>query len=988
VSDSSARRRLRELIKGLRQETAALEDVERRVDAGEMTVDELDDLLRSYESVHPPARKSPAPPDWRTVPPSPGSVIVDREAPAWEEPAWSAAPTAAPTPPPGTAVRVPLRTSTVISLVGAFLIGASALIFAAVAWKDLGTAARLSVLGVMAGLAGGGTLFAHRKKYQGTAEGMAWLTSAVVAITTGTATAYDVLPVLPGLRGPETGVLANASLALVAICLLLSRLTPPDPGAEVSSMRQPRQLLPFAVLAYVFPLLSESSWTGGTGPVLATASDSVLLLLAFAFVAFPRRESPGAWRLAAMASGALVFIGVVFAAMDAGWNATLGSFAAFATGAAGMRVLYRRREVLGTAAVRLFAKCVVPAMVAYVPLSVGFREDSTGVLSVFTLAASLSIGVGLIVWMRAVDRAALDVALEVAPGFVRAGQVLDDLGVSSLRGIPHLAAMLPAAAGWIALLVRTDVLSSSSPASLLATSVGAALAASVYAGHRVKFDKVRETLPSREPTLPFAGATWLMTLFVAARYAGLDASWSLFVLFVFAALLLAVYVLFHRGIPAFAPSPSLYPMVDDRKDSTGPRVDGTFAVLLTAAVVGAAAQVTSPMARTFTGALVLLVCAGLVSRGVHAALPVGAAALLVTTGLALDLGGMAVAWNSFGLFVLSGVLLTVQIARKPEDTGTPGAVTVVCLVASALSAFASTGRPDTRTYVCAVASVLGWLLVSRGVRAVTAFSFAASTLLLVSTLHWANVPEAWIGFVSFLVGGALAAVAMVRPRLVGRDVSVPRRTPDGVLVVAAASTVAGALLCLSADAPRTIAAGLASLALIVGVVGGARDARLVVAATVSVNLTWFFAVIWAGISNPDLLGAVSGIVSLVGGSVLLGVAPRLRSWVLAPGMVGLLGYSVLETVDDPGNLARWTVSLVGGCVFAGYGLARRFRTPFLVGLSVLVLAVLVQVGPWALDVPRWILLLVVGVVLMAGGARFEKVRSGYDAVEQFVQRMR
>jgi hypothetical protein len=218
--------------------------------------------------------------------------------------------------------------------------------------------------------------------------------------------------------------------------------------------------------------------------------------------------------------------------------------------------------------------------------------------------------------------------------------------------------------------------------------------------------------------------------------------------------------------------------------------------------------------------------------------------------------------------------------------------------------------------------------------------------------------------------------------------STPHGTIDGVLLVAMAAAGAGAILSLLGEAPRTITAGMATMVLIVGAVRGVKGPRIVVAATVLANLTWFFAAVWADITNPDVLGAVSGIVSLLGASVVLHVEPRSRSWVLAPGMVGLLGYSVLETQNDPSNLTRWTLSLVGGCVFAVYGLARRFKTPFLVGWSVLVLTVLSQVGPWALDVPRWILLLVIGVTLMVGGAKFEKVKSGYGAAEHFVQRMR
>jgi hypothetical protein len=75
-------------------------------------------------------------------------------------------------------------------------------------------------------------------------------------------------------------------------------------------------------------------------------------------------------------------------------------------------------------------------------------------------------------------------------------------------------------------------------------------------------------------------------------------------------------------------------------------------------------------------------------------------------------------------------------------------------------------------------------------------------------------------------------------------------------------------------------------------------------------------------------------------------------------------------------------------VLIALGLIRRWRATFIGGTVVTLLLVIANIGPWAMAVPRWMLIAVLGAIAIAIGATWEsRVRNG-RAVASYVSGMR
>jgi hypothetical protein len=108
---------------------------------------------------------------------------------------------------------------------------------------------------------------------------------------------------------------------------------------------------------------------------------------------------------------------------------------------------------------------------------------------------------------------------------------------------------------------------------------------------------------------------------------------------------------------------------------------------------------------------------------------------------------------------------------------------------------------------------------------------------------------------------------------------------------------------------------------------------------------------------------------------------------LGPGLTLALLPSVPQALDEPTSLRTLLLGLVAVALIA-VGLMRRWRAPFVGGSVVALLLVIANIGPWAMAVPRWMLIAVLGALAIGIGATWEsRVRNG-RAVASYVSHMR
>ena len=108
---------------------------------------------------------------------------------------------------------------------------------------------------------------------------------------------------------------------------------------------------------------------------------------------------------------------------------------------------------------------------------------------------------------------------------------------------------------------------------------------------------------------------------------------------------------------------------------------------------------------------------------------------------------------------------------------------------------------------------------------------------------------------------------------------------------------------------------------------------------------------------------------------------------LLPGVALALVPSLPEALDEPTGLRALLLGL-GAAVALAVGTWRRWQVPFVAGALVLAVLVLVNVGPPALALPRWVLIASAGAVLLGAGITWDdRVRDG-RAVIRYVGSMR
>ncbi len=131
-----------------------------------------------------------------------------------------------------------------------------------------------------------------------------------------------------------------------------------------------------------------------------------------------------------------------------------------------------------------------------------------------------------------------------------------------------------------------------------------------------------------------------------------------------------------------------------------------------------------------------------------------------------------------------------------------------------------------------------------------------------------------------------------------------------------------------------------------------------------------------------------GAVLLVAGLWWMRDQPKVTTVrALGSGLLLALLPSLPLALNEPTGLRALLLG-IGAFVALTIGVAKKWKAPFVIGAAILLLLVLVNVGPLALALPRWVLIASAGALLLGAGVTWEdRVRNG-RAVTTYVASMR
>lgn len=383
-------------------------------------------------------------------------------------------------------------------------------------------------------------------------------------------------------------------------------------------------------------------------------------------------------------------------------------------------------------------------------------------------------------------------------------------------------------------------------------------------------------------------------------------------------------------------------------------------------------------------------------------------AAVITLGWGLSAAREGTAW--LVLLLAAVVVLVVAISRD----GLVGAVSprrhlgwaaLALAVAALWSRLAASDVTAPEPYTLPIAGAL--LLIAaathraahrRGTPARSAAPLAAAALglaLLPSALH-EPLTEPLRGAlvaavaIAVLLGGMLAP-ARLAERLPGIGAALAAAgaatlalgafTHAVALTLDATGALGGQAMPLTggALAHAVIAVALpAAVAVVAQLLGEGRTRDAVVAGLLGAGAAGAATLGEPGaVATVELVSVPVAVAALAVGALALGERPAARSWLwLAPGLVLLLGPSLLA-IDGAGE-PLWravAIGVVAAAVFAA-GLARRLQAPFVLGGAALLVHLLVQSWPLLEQVGRavewWLWLGLAGVLVVAVAARYER----------------
>lgn len=368
----------------------------------------------------------------------------------------------------------------------------------------------------------------------------------------------------------------------------------------------------------------------------------------------------------------------------------------------------------------------------------------------------------------------------------------------------------------------------------------------------------------------------------------------------------------------------------------------------------------------------ILVVAGLVAATTGLAILAELGAPVVVLGLTVALVGVLLAvvsrWCGM-VWELLGLLL-VALAPLLVVPTWDGVVVAVSVSLAILLGIAVLRRSVELVAFLATIAAAVWIAVltvlavnhpdvALAIRPAVSIVLVVALLLTVVGAAFQQPPVAWRPGLSFEAVGAVLTVL--------------------TLTVGVAATDAAwlAAWCTGAGVTGT-AVGL--------LVPGRRWLRWVGAGLL--GLAWVLRLAASDVSTVEAYTVPFALVALGIGALALRRDGSLRTFAaLGGGLVLALVPSTLVALADPVSLRALLVGVVAfGLV--GAGLALRWQAPFVLGGGVLLLIALVELAPYGLAVPRWVLIGVAGLLLLVGGITWEdRVRDG-RAVARFVRSMR
>ena len=394
---------------------------------------------------------------------------------------------------------------------------------------------------------------------------------------------------------------------------------------------------------------------------------------------------------------------------------------------------------------------------------------------------------------------------------------------------------------------------------------------------------------------------------------------------------------------------------------------------------------------------------------VASALPFASALGWGLTNRALTVGGFAataavVAWSSWRAqrVVTQSVLAAVALAA---------AFATVCSAVLALG-----GSAEAAGFaVVAFAAAVVVALAARGGRAVAGFvleaiavgGIATGTAMTAGSLSWlasaftlttvgfvlaATRPERGVYGWGALGCGAAAVLAWFGAAGVGAHA-------EGLILAAMSGIVLVAACTRRGGTAATVVEWLAVLGLVTGSSVAADDtspawvAGSLTIACVALGVAAILPGAWPGypyvaaatgggavsawlatadIRTPEAYTATWAAVAIGAGWLLRVQRPSTSSWVsYGPGiLIALVPTTWIAIAND--ELPRTLIALGGGLMSVVIGAARRLQAPLLLGAGVLAAIGIDAVAPAATDLPRWIPLAVIGLLLVWIGATAER----------------
>ncbi len=368
-------------------------------------------------------------------------------------------------------------------------------------------------------------------------------------------------------------------------------------------------------------------------------------------------------------------------------------------------------------------------------------------------------------------------------------------------------------------------------------------------------------------------------------------------------------------------------------------------------------------------ALVLLAGAVALLWRRRAAWPLAAVGVVGAVAAPVALGASVAATSALLAAVL--VLGTARLVHRPDE---PVLVAALAALAPVLLGVALASVP------LALAAT-GLVVVLVGILAADAVRRDARTApAWVATAIAASSGAAALAAVLLGATGSAPALALTATALVGAGIAplvearagrTARTTADVADVVVAGALGTGLLATTSIDGASVVVAAVV-------VASGASALRptrrpLWLASTAAtVVLTWMR----LAVAGVELVEAYS--LPLAGALLAAGVLARRgvprTSWErVGAGLVaGLAPTTAVALVD--GDVTRTVAVVAAGVAVTLWGARGREQAPLALGGAVVAAVAVRHLGPVAADLPRWLVLGVAGVVLLAAGATFEQRR--------------